>query len=213
MELFTVPMTCFAANCYVAVSSRGRAAVIDPGAQGDRIIRALEGKSIVPKMILLTHGHFDHIGAVKDLQARYPGVRVFLNPKDLETVEDTCRNRLSFFELTDPEHYSIVPDGELKEGDTVALDELEFQVMETPGHTKGSVCIACGELLFTGDTLFRHDYGRTDLFGGSPMEMLRSLKRLGQLAPNYTILPGHEESSTLDEERDFIAGVLREYGQ
>lgn len=213
MKIFTVPMTCFAANCYLVVSQKGRAAVIDPGAQGERIIRALEEREVTPEAILLTHGHFDHIGAVKDLQARYPGIKVYLNPKDRETVEDTCSNRSVFFGITDPQQYNILPDGELKEGDTVTVDELTFEAMETPGHTQGSVCLICGEHLFTGDTLFRHDYGRTDLFGGSPWEMLQSLKRLGALEKNYIVHPGHEEDTSLEEEREFIAGVLREHGQ
>lgn len=213
MKLFTVPMTCFAANCYVLVTEKNNGILIDPGAQGDKICAALKTNKVNPVAILLTHAHFDHVGAVKTLLQEYPGITVYLCPKDIATIADTVERRALQWGLIDPQQYHIIPDKELNEGDIIEIDDLSFSVLETPGHTMGSVCIACGDYLFTGDTLFLHDYGRTDLFGGSPEQMLDSLAKLGGISCNYLVMPGHEESTTLDNEREFIKGVLQEYGR
>lgn len=212
MKPFIIPMTVFAANCYLLTTGQGRGVVIDPGAQAERIIKALEERGGNLAAILLTHGHFDHIGAVSELLEYWPQAQVYMSPKEEGTVADTRKSHVEAMGLPHSERYQISEYLPLVEGEEIMVDDLTFLVMETPGHTKGSVCIACGDYLFTGDTLFHHDYGRTDLFGGSPSEMLQSLKRLGSLEQNYIILPGHEDSSTIDEERDFITGVLREYG-
>lgn len=212
MKPFIVPMTVFAANCYLLTTQKGRHVLIDPGAQAERIVQALQERGGDLAAILLTHGHFDHIGAVSQLRERWPQARLYMSPNEEGTVADTRKSHVEAMGLPHSERYQITQYLPLLEGEEIAVDDLVFKIIETPGHTKGSVCIACDNSLFTGDTLFRHDYGRTDLFGGSPSQMLQSLKRLGGLEQNYTIFPGHEGSSTIEEERGFIAGVLQEYG-
>ncbi|MEA4965995.1 MAG: MBL fold metallo-hydrolase [Oscillospiraceae bacterium] len=179
----------YGTNCYLCWDEQtGGCAVIDPGYAPETILRALQDRSLRPKMILLTHGHFDHVGAVRSL-AEALRLPVYLCEKDLSLPPElTCGAPLFYT-------------NEYQEGDTVSLDALRFQVLETPGHTPGSVCLQCGDVLFTGDTLFAGSCGRTDFSGGSWDDMLRSLCRLAALPGDFTVLPGHGPASTLEEER------------
>ena len=189
----------FAANCYVVRSEKNNAFVVDPGAEGENIIGFMKEHGITPRMILLTHGHFDHVGAVKDLQAAWPGLPVYISPKDQELLEgDDKTGALARRFIRDNSPYVFTADGALREGEDLTLVELTIRVMETPGHTRGSVCIFCGDTVFTGDTLFRHDCGRTDLYGGSFPEICDSLRRLRDL--------GLEGAYGLCEAADFTPG-------
>jgi glyoxylase-like metal-dependent hydrolase (beta-lactamase superfamily II) len=152
----------------------------------------MEDLSCTPSCILLTHGHFDHTGAVAKLLAHYPGLPVYLNQRDVYRGED-YHLRQYFPALPETIDYG--------EGDQVQVGDLHFSVLHTPGHTPGSVVLLCGDLLFSGDTLFAGSCGRTDLPGGDSEEMFRSLARLGRLEGEYRVLPGHMEPSVLSREK------------
>ena len=143
-----------------------------------------------PVAIFLTHGHYDHTGAVKELREKYPEVSVYLHASDAAMTKRVD---------------SLMPDvGETvayDEGDEITVGNLTVHVYHTPGHSNGSVTLEVGEVLFTGDTLFQGSCGRTDLAGGSPELMAKSLKRLAGFEGDRHVLPGHEGFSTLEEER------------
>ena len=209
MKVIQVPMDVFAANCYLAASETGRCAVIDPGAQGEKILEWIKQNGLTPVRILLTHGHFDHIGAVNAIRASYPDVTVTCGEKEKTLLESPGMN-LSRFQPGEPGQYDVKADELVSEGDEICLDELTFTVKETPGHTRGSVCYRCGEALFTGDTLFDNSYGRTDFPTGDDLDMLRSLKRLMmETEGNPTVYPGHETTCTMDSARLFLRRLIR----
>jgi glyoxylase-like metal-dependent hydrolase (beta-lactamase superfamily II) len=139
--------------------------------------------------ILLTPGHFDHVGAVKDL------------------VADTdCKVYIHEYELSLPASLTAGPlycTNVYGEGDVLQLAGLTIRVLHTPGHTPGSVCLMIEDNLFSGDTLFRDSCGRTDLPGGNPTEIFQSLRRLAALEGDYRVLPGHSMETTLEDERQY----------
>ena len=180
-------------NCYIVTDENTmECAVIDPGDESNIVLDYLEDNKIKAKAILLTHGHYDHTMAVAAIQEE-TGCEVYINKKDICTPETA--NPLKF-----------LPQGEVKyygDGDTVTVGNLTFVVMETPGHSAGSVVLRCGNCLFTGDTLFKDSCGRTDFPDGSMGDMLASLKRLYNLEGDFEVYPGHMDSSTLERERRF----------
>ena len=186
MKIFTMPLGDYQTNCYLVWDEEKNCAVIDPGYEAARILAKLQAEGLTLRAVLLTHGHFDHVGAVKAL-AEKTGASVWLNEKELNLPPFLTAGSLYY------------TDG-YAEGDLVAVGALNFSVLETPGHTKGSVCLRCGDALFTGDTLFAGSCGRTDL-GGSWQEMEQSLRRLRQISENLQVFPGHGPASTLDAER------------
>ena len=162
--------------------------VVDPGAEADRILKAADGAVI--EAILLTHGHFDHIGAVRPLMEAFPNARLLIHALDAPMLSDPSLNAgrgLLGREITAPAATDFV-----REGEQLFLAGISLSVLHTPGHTPGSVCYLSGEELFTGDTLFEHGWGRTDLPGGDEAQMMRSLRRLLPLAKNTRVHPGHE---------------------
>ena len=183
-------------NCYLLCDEVQKVcAVIDPGDGAPRILSAIAESGCIPQAIYLTHGHFDHFHAVAGLLEKYPDLPVYIHEKDVEPYGTKSGWDLFFPKLEDRNQRYYA------EGDTLTVGDITLTVVETPGHTPGSVCLLTGDVLFCGDTLFYASCGRTDLKGGSYPEMLRSLARLASLPGDYQCLPGHEKFTTLDFER------------
>lgn len=189
MEIQCLPLGYLQTNCYILTGENNRCLVIDPGDSPGRVLDYLDRSGLTLEAILLTHGHFDHVGGVKPL-AEETGCPVYLCTEDLALPATMTAG---------PLHYTCTYD----EGDTVSLAGLTFTVLRTPGHTPGSVCLQFGDSLFTGDTLFAGSCGRTDFPGSDPAAMVRSLRRLRSLEGVNAIYPGHGESTTLDEEKRY----------
>ena len=193
------PLSICETNCYLVVSSQNNAVLIDAPDDAEYILSEIENNGFTLKKIFLTHGHFDHIGAVADL-VDATGCEVYIHPLDEKILREGDEMVARMFRSRGFRSY----DGEIKlctENDILKLDELEFDILETPGHTPGSICYICGEIMFSGDTLFRRSIGRTDLGGGDITKMKSSLAKIADLGGNLTIYPGHMGSTTLDEER------------
>ena len=179
-------------NCYLLEDEKARAAaIIDPGDEAGRILQVIKDDGVDVKYILLTHGHYDHTTAVPELHQALPQAESYIHKADA----NGAGSRL--FPLA-----GQIPDLKFyDEGDALTLGELTIQVLHTPGHSKGSVTLKVGDVLFCGDTLFAGSCGRTDLAGGSYEEIMASLKKLGELPGDYHVCPGHDVTSTLERER------------
>lgn len=179
-------------NCYLLEDEKAHvAAVIDPGDEAGRILQVIKDDGVDVKYILLTHGHYDHTTAVPELHQALPQAEIYIHKADA----NGAGSRL--FPLA-----GQIPDLKFyDEGNALTLGELTIQVLHTPGHSKGSVTLKVGDVLFCGDTLFAGSCGRTDLAGGSYAEIMASLKKLGQLPGDYHVCPGHDVTSTLERER------------
>ena len=188
MNIQTLTLGPLATNCYL-VWQEGRtdAVIVDPAANSRKITAALQEHGLTPVCFLLTHAHFDHIGALKPLLAAAPDARVYVGDQD---KDDPCDMAYDLLTYTDT----------YQDGDSVEAAGLSFRVLGTPGHTPGSVCLLCGEALFSGDTLFAGSYGRTDFKGGSMQDMYASLRKLAALPPQTRVLPGHGPESTIEDE-------------
>lgn len=201
MNIKTMQVGPLGTNCYLLEDEHTRAAaVIDPGGDGARIEAQLLADEAELKRILLTHAHFDHTGGVAELHAAHPDVPVFLHPADAARLGS---------QVFPPIGAPTVPYGD---GDVVKLGDLDIQVLHTPGHTPGGVCLLVGDALFTGDTLFQGSMGRIDFEGGSYEDIMASLARLAHLPGDFRVLPGHMDASTLERERKtnyYIREALR----
>ena len=197
MEISVLRLGQIGTNCYIFRREGGyRCGIVDPGDQGEQVARWLVEKGLEAQAVLLTHGHFDHILGIPGLREEWPDLPVYCHPADLGGGDTT-----SLFGETFPTVRSFGDITPYREGDTVEVDGIRLEVLDTPGHTPGSVTLRAENVLFTGDTLFAGSMGRTDLPGGDEGEIMRSLKRLGELEGDYQVLPGHEGQSTLERER------------
>ncbi len=194
MDIKTLQVGPIGTNCYILCDETEKlCAVIDPGGDAGQVAAAVKATGCAPCAILLTHGHYDHTGAVAELSARWPDVPVYLNHRDQHSGDAYL---LQLF--------PAVPGAkDYGEGDTIQVGGLTLHVLATPGHSEGSVTLRCGDVLFCGDTLFAGSCGRTDFRGGSVNKMMDSLKRLGELEGDLKVYPGHMEPSSLDRERSW----------
>jgi glyoxylase-like metal-dependent hydrolase (beta-lactamase superfamily II) len=184
--------------CLVVHAATGEAAAVDPGDEGDRILLELSRLGGTLRHILLTHGHFDHVGAVSFLKER-TGARIFLHPADRRLLEAAPRVAASYGLHADA---PPPPDADLSDGDLLPLGDGEIRVLHTPGHTPGGVTFLLGEEAFTGDLLFAGAVGRTDFPGGSTEALLASIREKILPLPDETVVhPGHGPSTTVGRER------------
>lgn len=186
-------------NCYIVGSEESReAAIIDPGADFKKIDGFIEEMGLTPKMIILTHYHGDHIGAVSDIVNKY-NAKVYIHRDDAEYLSDSSIN---FSKQIIGKSIEIKPDVLLVDGDVLELGELKFEIIHTPGHTKGGICIKVDNIMMTGDTLFNKSIGRTDLPGGSYEEIINSVKeKIFKYDGDIIIYPGHNSPSTIKSEK------------
>ena len=182
----TLPLGAYQTNCYI-LKNDGKALVIDPGYEPETVLAHLRREGLTLEAILLTHGHFDHVGAVKKLAAQTQ-CKVYIHP-----AEDTMPSMITAGKLYFTHTYG--------EGDILELAGLSIRVLHTPGHTPGSVCLLCQDVLFSGDTLFAGSCGRTDLPGGDWPTIQESLRRLAGIEANFTVCPGHGETTSLSREK------------
>lgn len=205
MELSSVVVSMYRTNCYLLQDS-GEAILIDPG-ENPSAIKKLVGQTKL-KAILITHGHSDHIGAVEEL-AQYYEVPVMLGKNDQVMAADP---KLSGA-FDDGQDYKVSHiDLPLGEGDVVTVGSLQFQVLETPGHTPGSICLYEPEakIMFSGDVLFKNAVGRTDYVLGDPRDMKKTLQRLRKLPADITVYPGHGPQTVTGAENETIAWFINQ---
>lgn len=200
LNITIIPVGTLGTNCYLLETDGGKCAIIDPGAQSEKICDLIRQKKLKPEFILLTHGHHDHIGAVKGILRGYNGLKVYIGEDDLEMLLDASKSYASM-RGGDPSEFIIDNASTLKNNDTLILDGLTITAMSTPGHTKGGMVYLCDKVMFSGDTLFQYDCGRCDLYGGNYDIMKKSLRKLAELKIDYTVYPGHGDFTTLDAER------------
>lgn len=190
MKIQTLTVGNYETNCYILYTdSAPDCLVIDPGYEPETVLDKIKSLGKKLTAILLTHGHFDHVGGVREIFAQ-TDCDIYLCPADCKMPEAMTAGPLCYT-------------NSYQEGDTLSLAGLTIQVLHTPGHTPGSVCLICENNLFAGDTLFAGSCGRTDLPCGSWTQLASSLQRLKALPEDYTVYPGHGEATTLSAEKTY----------
>ena len=190
LKVHALALGAYQTNCYIIHDEHSKTCcVIDPGYDADTILDKLETLGLTLEAILLTHGHFDHVGAVKDLAAETQ-CDVYLHPDDLSMPPMMTAGQLYYTKT-------------YAEGSRLQLAGLDIAVLHTPGHTPGSVCLLTETAIFSGDTLFQGSCGRTDLPGGDWATITKSLKRLAALEGNFWVFSGHGGSTTLRDEKKY----------
>lgn len=199
LKILIKPAGIYGANCYIVFSEETRKGiVIDPGGDADEIIDDLDKNNIDVEYIVLTHGHGDHIGGVKELKEKLKAP-VVIHKKDAEMLEDSALNLTNIMSMGNIE---ITPDKTVEDGDTLGFGNLKGTVIHTPGHTKGGMCILVEDSLFCGDTIFKGSVGRSDLYGGDHETLIKSIKeKILTLPDKTTLFPGHGASTTVEYER------------
>ncbi len=185
-------------NCYLVYCEKSQScAIIDPGAEPEKIFAAVAELELKPTILLNTHGHIDHIGANLDMKNKY-GVPLSIHSSDSPMLQATEGMEIRF--LLGAKN-SPPPDHFLADGESMDIGEIRLQVLHTPGHSPGSVSFVGDGILFSGDTLFRDGVGRTDLPGGSWKDLENSIKeKILTLPPETVILPGHGPGTTVEQE-------------
>ncbi|WP_010233509.1 MBL fold metallo-hydrolase [Clostridium arbusti] len=194
MKINIIPAGIYDANCYILIDEvANEAAVIDPGGDAQMLINNIKASQAEVKMILLTHGHADHTGAVSELRNEF-GCSVYINEKDSELIDKNV-----------PIYGNKDENGDkfLNEGDIIKFGNYEIKCIETPGHTPGGMCFLIGNTIFTGDTLFHRSIGRTDFKGGDFGAIISSIKnKLLPLPEDTIVYPGHGPKSSIGFERN-----------
>lgn len=191
----------FGTNSYIVYNTEGRDAVlIDPPSNADFILNMIGQQRFRLQAILLTHGHIDHMGAVKQIREALPEVKVYAAEEEAEVLRDSAKNLSAVFGSA----VSLEADVYLRDGETISFMGREIQCSLVPGHTQGGMCyyIPKEHILFSGDTLFAGSVGRSDFPTGSASTLIRSIEeKLFVLPGNTKVYPGHGETTTIEEEQ------------
>ena len=198
MIIKTLVVGPFASNCYIVGSELTKEGmIIDPGAEAEQILKSVSDLGLDIKFIALTHGHIDHIGAVKEVKEA-TGAEVAIHADDAESLHDPSLAKM--FGLSDPAPPPF--DRLLQGGDSIDIGDLHFLVLHTPGHSPGGICLLGQGVVFCGDTLFNYGIGRTDLPSGSYTQLMNSIfTKLMVLPDNTVVYPGHGPDTTIGTER------------
>jgi glyoxylase-like metal-dependent hydrolase (beta-lactamase superfamily II) len=188
-------------NCYL-LWDKTQTTIIDPGAEPEKIFSLIASPV---SLIIATHGHPDHIGALWAIKHEFPKAKFLIHQAELPILKEAARGaqEVLSWKIREPP----LPDKFLKKGKFSVLG-IQYSVIHTPGHSPGSVCLLGKDHLFTGDTLFAQGYGRTDFSLGNKQEMIQSLKKLAQLPKNLTIYPGHGPATSLGQSLEWLQGPL-----
>lgn len=199
MKVVCLPGVGMSCNCYLARTENGGGWIVDPGDDPERILSAVKENDFAPQAVLLTHAHFDHIGAARAVCSAL-AIPLWIGAGDAAFLTDADSNlsrRYGSVEIR-----NLHADRLLREGDVLSQGTESLRVLETPGHTPGSLCFLGDGILFSGDTLFYESIGTMDFPGGDWNSMRSSIVKLQALPGNYVIYPGHGESTTMEHERN-----------
>ena len=196
LHIHTLPLGAYQTNTYIVCADGSKTcAVIDPGYEAETILAKVHDLGLTVDAVLLTHGHFDHVGAVEQIVAA-TNCKLWMSESDWSQFPNPVT--AYFYPIANCDFCEV---NFCEDGEIIHAGGLTFRVISTPGHTYGSVCFVCEHLMFSGDTLFSGSCGRTDLPGGNGSILRSSLERLAELTENYTVYPGHGESTTLAWEK------------
>lgn len=199
MEIITVKQGLLQTNTYIVFDENTKEAfVIDPAVKSLEIEAVLKEYFLELKGILITHGHFDHVGAVAELKEACQGATIYMHEAELRKIDRTQVSRtLGMSIKTKPFHVDVF----IKDNDCFTCAGMQIQVLHTPGHSSGSVCFVVAGVIFCGDTLFEDGFGRVNFADGSMEEIKKSLARLFALEGDYVVYPGHGELTYMSKER------------
>lgn len=200
MELKVFSNGIFDSHCYL-LYDHGECAIIDGGVNYVDVMNFINEKSLKTRYIILTHGHIDHIFYLEKIKEK-TGAELCIHEDEVELYLDPSKNGIELFGVKRPVELPE-PDILLKHGTKLPLGSTTLEIIHTPGHSPGSICILCENNLFSGDTLFALSVGRTDFYGGSSQKLTESIKqRLYSLDDNVIVWPGHGPSTTIVHERE-----------
>ncbi len=193
MIVKTIPTGIYATNCYLVINEATMdTIVIDPGDDQEKLIAIIEKNGLKVKSIFLTHGHIDHVGAVKALSARY-NLMTYINREDLDLMD---KNTYIYGNING------VPITHIRDQEVINIGGFEVKCIETPGHSPGGMSFLIEDVIFSGDTLFQSSIGRTDFEGGDYDTLIKSIvEKLLILEDNLIVYPGHGPSTTIEKER------------
>lgn len=199
------------ANCYLCWEAETKdTAIIDPGYPDEKVIDFIAKEGLSVTKILLTHGHFDHIGGLDFVRKHYPKAKTYIHEADADCLTSAGKNLSTM--MGRPMNFEPA-ECLMKNGDVIAVGKTEkLKVLHTPGHTVGGVCLIGKDVIFSGDTLFQGSIGRTDFPGGDFEVLMASLDKLMQLGDGYLVCPGHGENTDFAFERQMNPFVRRRKG-
>ena len=204
MKYYQIPLGPLGTNCFIVMNEKKECIIVDPGEEGAKLIQFIKKNGLKPLAVLLTHAHFDHIGAVDDVRDAFD-IEAYIHEKEKKWLTDPILNGSQYFMMGNatkqrPAEHIISEEGALKIGDFV------FEVFETPGHSPGSISFYLRDAgyLFSGDVLFKRSIGRTDLAGGNMDVLMKSIEQKILTLPHNTIVfPGHGEITLIEDEVDY----------
>lgn len=204
MKYYQLPLGPLGTNCYIVMNEKKECIIFDPGEEGVKLVQFIKSNQLKPLAVLLTHAHFDHIGAVDDVRDAF-GIEAYIHEKEKKWLADPILNGSQKFMMRTatkqrPAEHVISEEGTLK------ISDFIFEVFETPGHSPGSISFYLREAgyLFSGDVLFKGSVGRTDLAGGSMDVLMKSIEQKILTLPRNTIVfPGHGEITLIEDEVDY----------